>query len=241
MKKLLIPVLFIFMSCTQAKKDHQEIVVKKTTSSPNIDGKATEHFWSLAEWHPLDQNWIGEAYDFEDFNGRYKLAWSENGLYLFVEIVDDILLDQHSDPLTLWWDDDCVEVFVDADNSGGEHQYNHNAFAYHVALDKNVVDLAPDKKPHLYNDHVTSTRITEGNTSSWELHVKIFNDDYIDGQKNTPQKLKANEKIGFALAYCDNDNSTERENFIGSVFVPGENKNQGWINANIFGTLLLEY
>ncbi|WP_418888271.1 hypothetical protein [Maribacter arcticus] len=31
----------------------------------------------------------------------------------------------------------------------------------------------------------------------------------------------------------------KRENFIESVFVPGEDKNQGWINANIFGTLQL--
>ncbi|WP_372974429.1 sugar-binding protein [Muriicola sp.] len=52
--------------------------------------------------------------------------------------------------------------------------------------------------------------------------------------------MRKNKKIGFALAYCDNDGSAERENFIGSVFVPGEDKNQGWINADIFGTLVLE-
>ena len=45
--------------------------------------------------------------------------------------------------------------------------------------------------------------------------------------------------MGFALAYCDNDNSKERENFIGSVYVDGEDKNRGWIDANIFGTLKL--
>ena len=62
----------------------------------------------------------------------------------------------------------------------------------------------------------------------------------IDGQKNTPKTLTAAKKLGFALAYCDNDASAERENFIGSVFVPGEDKNQGWINADIFGTLVLK-
>ncbi|WP_418888384.1 hypothetical protein [Maribacter arcticus] len=45
--------------------------------------------------------------------------------------------------------------------------------------------------------------------------------------------------MGFALAYADNDKIAKRENFIESVFVPGEDKNQGWINANIFGTLQL--
>ena len=46
--------------------------------------------------------------------------------------------------------------------------------------------------------------------------------------------------MGFALAYCDNDKSKTRENFIGSVYVEGNDKNRGWIDANIFGTLKLE-
>jgi hypothetical protein len=46
--------------------------------------------------------------------------------------------------------------------------------------------------------------------------------------------------MGFALAYCDNDTSKERENFIGSVAVAGEDKNRGWIDAGIFGTIVLK-
>ncbi|WP_339628102.1 hypothetical protein [uncultured Maribacter sp.] len=41
------------------------------------------------------------------------------------------------------------------------------------------------------------------------------------------------------MAYADNDKSAERENFIRSVFVPGEDKNQVWIDVNIFATLEL--
>jgi hypothetical protein len=51
--------------------------------------------------------------------------------------------------------------------------------------------------------------------------------------------LKTGKKIGFALAYCDNDGSLERESYIGSVFIPGTDKNQAWINADILGTLIL--
>jgi hypothetical protein len=40
-------------------------------------------------------------------------------------------------------------------------------------------------------------------------------------------------------AYSDNDGRLERENFIGSVFIPGTDKNQAWINAGILGTLIL--
>jgi len=228
------------MSCaTTQKEDHQIIEVYKTEATPNLDGKALEECWNTAVWHALDQNWIGASFTHEDFNGRYKLSWHEDALYVLVEIMDDVLLDQNKDPLVQWWNDDCVEVFVDEDNSGGDHRFNHNAFAYHIALDGNVVDLGLDEKPHLYNDHATAKYITENKVSTWEIEIKIYADNYVDGKENIPQKLKANKKLGFAVAYCDNDTSVERENFIGSVFVPGEDKNQGWVDANIFGTLVL--
>jgi len=58
-------------------------------------------------------------------------------------------------------------------------------------------------------------------------------------KNNIPLKLYTNKNVGFALAYCDNDTSKTRENFIGSVKVEGDDKNRGWIDAGIFGTLLL--
>lgn len=234
--------LLLLLSCNESrrKENHQIIEVKKALKSPTLDGKANENVWNHADWHRLDQNWIGKPYGYEDFHGRYKLTWDDNTLYVLVEITDDVLLDQNKDPLKLWWNDDCVEVFIDEDNSGGLHQFSHNAFAYHVALDGNVVDLAPDKEPRLYNEHISSKRVTEDNISTWEMAIKIYDSNFIDGKNNIPVHLTAAKKIGFALAYCDNDGSTERENFIGSVFVPGEDKNQGWINADIFGTLVLK-
>ena len=205
-----------------------------------IDGKGNENSWNMVAWHPLDQNWLGRPYEHDDFNGRYKLNWDENSLYLLVEIVDDSLHDRVKNPLKLWWNDDSIQVFVDEDNSGGLHQHSHNAFGYHIALDGNVVDLSLSKKPKLYNEHILSKRITEGNLNTWEMTITIYDESYSDGNENRASILKADKKIGFALAYCDNDGSTERENFIGSVFVSGEDKNQAWINADIFGTLLLK-
>ena len=35
-------------------------------------------------------------------------------LYLLVEITDDVLFDQHANPLHLYWDDDCIEIFIDS-------------------------------------------------------------------------------------------------------------------------------
>ncbi|WP_439153341.1 DUF6265 family protein [Winogradskyella sp.] len=216
------------------------IMVKKAKAKPIIDGIADDAIWSSKIWLPIDQLWLGDAYTAEDFKGRYKLAWSHEALYLLAKIKDDKLVDNHEDPLKAWWDDDCLEIFIDEDNSGGKHQYNHNAFAYHVALDGNVVDISTEKKGKFYNSHIESKRVTKGNTSIWEVKISLFDDSYSDDGENTPIKLQPGKVVGFALAYCDNDTSEHRENFIGSVFVPGENKNRGWIDANIFGTLRLE-
>jgi len=217
----------------------QLIEVSRAQKSPIIDGMADEPIWSNAKWYPIDQLWLGNNYSPEDFEGRYKLAWTEDALYLLAEIKDDILLDNTEDPLTAWWDDDCLEIFIDEDNSGGNHQYNHNAFAYHIALDGNVVDMSTKKEGKLYNSHIVSKRITLNNTSIWEVKISLFNDSYMDDSSNQPVKLSVNKNVGFALAYCDNDRSEHRENFIGSIAVDGDDKNRGWIDANIFGTLIL--
>ncbi len=224
----------------EQKPDTQLIGVPKAKQSPTIDGIANEPIWNEQnKWHPIDQLWLGNPYSQDDFQGRYKLSWTEEAIFILVEITDDVIFDQHTDPLKLWWDDDCVEVFVDEDNSGGEHQYNHNAFAYHVALDGNVVDMSPKKVGKLYNNHVFSKHVTKDQTTIWELKLSIFNDSYDDNGSNKPVNLSTGKKIGFALAYCDNDGSLERENFIGSIPVEGDDKNRGWIDANIFGTLQL--
>lgn len=213
---------------------------QKTNQPPVIDGMAREACWREATWYPMQERWLGDAYTPEDFQGRYKLTWDKDHLYILAEIVDDTLIDIQEDGLKKYWDDDCLEIFIDEDRSKGNHQYSHNAFAYHIALDNRVVDIGPDSIFRYYTDHVKSRRITKGNTSIWEVAMSLYSDDYQDEGKNTPVELSNDKVAGFAIAYCDNDHSAERENFIGSVVVEGEDKNRGWIDAGIFGTLTLK-
>lgn len=209
--------------------------------TPVLDGSGSDDIWEQSEWLPLNQFWIGQKPDSTDFKGRYKIAWDENNLYVLAEITDDTLIDIHPEGLEKYWDDDCLEIFVDEDASGGIHQYNHSAFAYHIALDGRVVDVAPDSSFRYFDDHCLSRRTTTDHVSMWEVAVKIFDgNQFTDGGENVPKLLKAGKKMGFALAYCDNDHSAERENFIGNVYVPGEDKNRGWIDAGIFGGLELK-
>ena len=109
--------------------------------APTIDGSGSDRAWARAQWRPIDNIWLGGPLDAADFSGRYKLAWNQQKLYVLVEFTDDVLVDFHRDPLKQYWDDDCLEIFIDEDHSGGNHQYNHNAFAYHLSLDNQAIDI----------------------------------------------------------------------------------------------------
>lgn len=220
--------------------DRSHYYAPRAQYAPLVDGVADEPVWQKAPWRALDNRWLGPEFSDKDFQGRYKVAWTESRIYLLVEIVDDVLIDTHRDPLVQYWDDDCLEIFIDEDHSGGNHQFNHNAFAYHLSLDNQAIDIGPDEKPHSYTHHVDSRWQQQGNKVIWEVGIDIYTDAYRDGaDDNQPQQLAAGKIMGFLVAYCDNDGSELRENFIGSEFAAGDNKDRGWIDAGLFGTLEL--
>ncbi len=216
----------------------QIFTAKKGT--PVLDGSGSDDIWETTEWQPISHLWAGKTPKPDDFTGRHKLAWDENNLYILAEITDDSLLDIHTQAFEQFWDDDCLVVFLDEDASGGAHGYSYNAFAYHIALDGRVADIAPDSSFRFFDNHCLSRRLTRDNTSTWEIAVRIYDGkQYTDDAENVPKLLSTGKKMGFALAYCDNDRSQERESFIGNVAMPNAEKNSSWLNADAFGVLEL--
>jgi len=221
-------------------EDRTEYRAPMAGSALTVDGIADEAIWGKARWQKIKYRWLGPEYSDEDFQGRFKVVWTADKLYILTEFVDDILIDTHRDPLVQYWDDDCLEIFIDEDYSGGEHQYNHNAFAYHMSLDNQAIDMGVDERPHNYTHHVESRWQQQGNKIVWEVAIDIYTDSYEDGSDdNKPIELSAGKLMGLMLAYCDNDGSELRENFVGSESVPSGPKDRGWIDAGLFGALLL--
>ena len=221
-------------------EDRSEYPAPRAEAPLTVDGVADEAIWQGAKWRELAYRWLGPEYSAKDFQGRFKIVWTERRIYILGEFVDDVLLDTHRDPLVQYWDDDCLEIFIDEDFSGGNHQFNHNAFAYHMSLDNQAIDIGTDKLPHNYSHHVESRWQQLGNKIIWELAIDIYTDDYEDGSdNNVPVSLSAGKVIGLMVAYCDNDRSELRENFIGSESVPTGPKDRGWIDAGLFGALKL--
>lgn len=209
--------------------------------APVVDGLADDAAWAASPWRAIDQLWLGPEYGDDDFQGRFKVVWTPERLYVLVEIVDDTLYDRHRDPLVQYWDDDCLEVFLDEDRSGGDHQYSHNAFAYHLSLDNQAIDIGVDRTARSYSSHVQSRWRQHAGKVLWELAIEVHPDTYRDdAPENQPVRLSAGKVMGLMVAYCDNDGSELRENFVGSESVLHGKKDRGWIDANLFGRLVLD-
>ncbi|NQT25487.1 sugar-binding protein [candidate division KSB1 bacterium] len=214
----------------------------KAAQSPTINGQADDACWDDAEWAEISSLWIGAAEASpEDFTGRYKIVWTEEKLYYLIEITDDSLSDIYANPLQNYWQDDCLELFIDEDNSGGDHECTYNAFAYHIALDYRAVDYGITCSPQLFSDHLSIKRMSSGNVHTWEVAMDVYTSIYNDilGTNSPKAELKANKLIGYANAYCDDDGQGVREHFYGSIDIQGEDKNRAYRDASVFGDLML--
>lgn len=261
-----IALLLIF---SWAKAFSTNYIAHKTETAPVIDGIGDEFCWSKAKWAYINQPIDNQSLpDSSDFYGRYKIVWTSSRLYILMEITDDKLVDNRVNPSDNYWEDDCAEFFIDEDYTPQGHECGADAFkafAYHiasVARDKNnytngsivsfdspnaihhVIDLGTDcntGRALNLDDHVVTKITKNGNKYTWELEFKIFDKNYNQtSTTNTPVTLTSNKKMGFAIAYCDDD-SGKRDNMVGTV--PNHNDYSGkypfYRFTNEFGTLTL--
>lgn len=239
---LLIILLTISTIATgQTQKD--TIYAVKTNVPVIVDGSAKDACWAQVQWKPIDQVWIPYAAKMAagDFEGKYKVAWDSLYLYVLVEVDDDMLSDDHAIPTQNWWDDDCLEVMIDEDRSKGNHQFNNNAFAYHVSLSYDAIDLDASGNGINYKNNMKVVMDTIGtNTYLWEFAIKIYDASFkINDPQSSRVELYQNKLMGFTIAYCDNDQTLARENFIGSMYMTSKTANDNYITADYFGSLIL--
>jgi len=210
-----------------------------------VDGYIDQSI-ATQEFKPLFFVMDGTEPTADDFSGSYHLGWREEALYLTVKFKDDVLIDKIGPPLERYWDDDALEIFIDEDASGGKHQFDFNAFAYHIALDGQAIDIGPSKDDTTnfiaLNDHVTSAwKRQDDGSVVWEVKLSIFDDSFSLEGSHEPVALNAGKELGFMLAYCDNDGAKIREHFVGSHAYEAQNGslNLGFITADVFENIIL--
>jgi hypothetical protein len=219
------------------------IYTYKSITPVVVDGSDADACWAEAEWKPISQVWIpyNASMAAGDFEGRYKVAWDSAYLYLLVEVTDDVLSDDHADPLQNWWDDDCVELFIDENRSKGVHETNNNAFAYHVSIFYDAIDMSSSGAGVNYKQNLQVVMDTiADHVYLWEFAVKMYSASFsLSNPEASRVWLSHNKLMGFTIAYCDNDNTTSRENFIGSMYMTSATANDNYKTANYFGSMLL--
>jgi hypothetical protein len=187
----------------------------------------------------MNYAWMGEPVDSLDYHGQFKLAWDNQYLYILVEVVDEHLNPTLADGKDNYWKGDYVEVFIDEDKSGGLHKFNHQAFAYHVSTEGHAIDKNTLEETVFFDNHITVQRSQNGNTHLWEMAVKLFDKEFDENSTdNIPVKISEQKIIGFSIAYGDNDGKSSRENFMGSKKTHGNNNDDGYINSDVFGSIL---
>lgn len=214
----------------------------KAGNAPVIDGIANDECWNNTPWGILDKQWFSERPmpDSADFFCRYKIVWDAEAIYLLLEITDNVFNDNISNPLDQYWEEDCIEIFIDEDKSGGDHKccaQAYNAMAYHISpITYDVVDLTDDGNfvPKLFNNHLTISVKSEGSLHLAEIKLIIVNDNFNEDLPIEPVLLEKGKLMGFSIAYCDDDGNG-REDFLGTQ----AGGLDSWMNADLFGELLL--
>ena len=256
-------IILLFAINTVVKsEDHvgDSIQAFHTNTVPVIDADSSDLCWQDAKWQPINYFWINYGVPIapSDFTGRFKVLWNKttNLLYFLVEITDDVFVKGYTfaNNNGSYPNYDVVELFIDEDRSGGTHTFDNNAFAYHItggnsSLSYTAVDIwgstwATNKVD--YSNHFTEyVRVFDGEHYYWEFSLMVLKNSFTPTLNTTDHKatLSAGKKMGLTLAYCDNDSQSEnpltRDNFIASKYVPQANYNDSYMNASLFGSLIL--
>lgn len=236
-----------FVSATDALPDGGTYVARQTDTIPVIDGIGNDNCWKKANWASINHVWIGPPVTPEDYSGKYKVLWTPQRLYLLIEVVDDTLCLQPpvADPRNNIYNYECIEIFIDEDNSR-ETNYTgtYKAIAYHIDSKGGVYyALGNAGWTGSLSDNINykMTKVA-AHTYDWEFEIKVFDKSFVYGGNNIPVTLTNNKVMGWSLAYNDNDGGTTRQNMIGSVLVPGttdDQRNVSYYNASVFGKLTL--
>jgi len=103
----------------------QDYCISTASSAPSIDG-SVDAVWAEAATDSITNVINGSVSSDSDLSGTWRALWNGNNLYYLIEVTDDALNNDSTNP----WDDDSIEIYIDADNSKGSSYDGVNDFQY---------------------------------------------------------------------------------------------------------------
>ena len=179
--------------------------ISKVNRPIRIDG-TIEDIWSGAREYKIANVIYMPASSEADLSASYKAMWDAQNLYVLINVTDDSLKNDSSSDL--WYQDDCVEVFVDADNAKSEN-YGNNDGQYHFDWDRtnpsmdrfehgrlNGVTFAMVPTENGYRTEIKFPWSTLGTESSAGMKIGLdvhVNDDDDGGDRDTKMTWRGKE------------------------------------------------
>lgn len=145
--EVLGPIMQIVQTMEQAERQQTTwaipsppVVVVPTKTAPDIDGRIDE-CWAGAQSHKLTKSFYVPPVSDVDISANYRALWDQNNLYILIEVTDD----QRQNDSDEFWQDDGIEVFIDADNSKSA-TYGPGDYQYYFTLNADSLAVGEAKR-----------------------------------------------------------------------------------------------
>ncbi len=110
----------------------------QTNTAPTIDGLA-DSSWNAAPSRTINNIVVGAVTDANDLSGSFRTLWDADNLYVLVQVKDEA---QQNDSGSQTWNDDSVEIYIDANNdkpttySSNDYQYRFTWTGSSLGIDE---------------------------------------------------------------------------------------------------------
>ncbi len=184
----------------------------QTPVPPVIDG-SEDAVWSAAPRYKLANVIYSPLSSPNDLSADFRMMWDANNLYMLIYVTDDVLVnDTRPDQFVRlptgsivvpWFYDDCIEVYIDADNSKSD-RYDNDDAQYHFDWDRTNPTMGTHKG-HGRMENVEFAMVTT--ESGYRTEIKF-------PWATLGKKPSAGSSIGLDVHVNDDDDGGERDSKI---------------------------
>ena len=189
--------------------------IRKASGPVVVDGKA-EALWSEARQYKISNMIYLLPLNDEDFSASYKALWDEKNLYVLVDVTDENLKNDSDD----FWLDDCVEVFVDADNSKSG-SYGDNDYQFHFGWAESNPSMGESQHNQTGGVEFATVKTDMG----YRMEIKL-------PWATLGVEPSAGKKIGLDVHVNDDDDGGDRD----SKLTWQGKQDDAWQNPGVLGT-----
>jgi tetratricopeptide (TPR) repeat protein len=192
--------------------------IAKAASKPVIDGKIDD-VWAAAKSYDLKNSLYKPITGPADCSASFRTLYDGDNLYILVDVNDDVLVHGSAD----FYKNDCVEIFIDADNSKPA-TYGPKDHSYYFVWDAASPAMGKDRQPTNDGTQFAFAKTDKG----YRLELQFAS--VTLGVKSAPGAA-----FGFDVQVNDSDGGADRSHKL----TWHAKQDNAWQNPRAFGTAKL--